>query len=74
MVTESQLRGVMHIHRPKEFAQFTDGVGQSGESGGSWDRMRRQLRFGEASNNIQQSIQLLPVVGQPNGISDTVFT
>jgi hypothetical protein len=34
MVTESQLRGVMHIHRPKEFAQFTDGVGQSGESGG----------------------------------------
>ena len=26
MVTESQLRGVMHIHQPKEFAQFTDGV------------------------------------------------
>jgi len=34
MVTESQLHSVMHIHWPKEFTQFTDGVGQSEEFGG----------------------------------------
>jgi len=34
MVTESQLCGVMHIHQPELFAQFTDGVGCQENLGG----------------------------------------
>jgi len=33
MVTESQLRGVMHIHRPEPFTQFVRAVGQPAQGG-----------------------------------------